>query len=159
MEELKYYIPEIEDIKVGYECEIYEQSTTKLIKDIKWHSVKVTIGNSEYGETLAINRVPNYLKQSKIRTSYLTKEQIEKEGWKIQNVLIEDDDGNDMFCTGFVKDIDENRWYELVFQEDKTFIQYKWYRNSVTQLCRPIFYGKIKSINEFRTLCKWLGIC
>jgi len=139
IEENKYYIPEIEDIFIGYECEIYEQSTTKLIKKIDWHKVKVYIGNSEYGETAAINKIPNYLKQNKVRVSYLTKEQIIAEGWK---------------------DITLPESYSEHFMKNNCKIQ--WLPNKkgiyIAQDLEIIYKGFCKSINEFRKIIKMLGI-
>jgi len=147
--ENKYYTPSIEDIRVGYE---YESLQKQQDGSEKWVPQKIVRRYDLEGDW------ENWLYYGIVKTPYLTKEQIEAEGWKIENVLIQDDDDNDMFSTGFVKDIDENHWYELFFQGDKIFIQYKWYRNSVTQLCRTVYYGKCPSINEFRTIQKLLGI-
>ena len=146
--ENKYFVPEISDLRVGYECEIYEQSTNKLIKKIDWHPVKVIIGNSKYGKSIAINRIPNYLKQDKIRVSYLTKEQIESEGWKFNG-------------TGFIgvdnKEIEvynkkncELRKYKNEFITIAQFIE--------NQLIDILYKGTCKSINELRRIQKLLEI-
>lgn len=157
--ENKYYTPEKEDIKIGDSIEIYEQATGKMIRDVKWHSVKVVVGNSEYGESISINQIPKLLKQDKVRVKLIDKKDIESFGWSQENILIEDDDGNDLFCSGFSKSIDENHWYELVLQDNyKILVQYKWYRNSVAQLCRTVYYGTCKSKNELITIQKLLGI-
>lgn len=153
-EDNKYFVPSIEDIRVGYEYE-YHSCHPQEEGNCTWNTKKFPdpfVGYNLKAFETQINR-------GWIRVPYLTKEQIEAEGWELANVLVEDDNGNDMFNTGFVKYIDEDHWYELVLKEDnRTFIQYKWYRNSVAQLCREIYYGKCPSINEFRFITKLLGI-
>lgn len=74
----KYFTPDIEDIRVGYEIESYELSIDeagdpKLNYD-RW--VKKTL-DSSYVQTI----LKYGLKF--IRVPYLTKEQIEAEGWKL----------------------------------------------------------------------------
>ena len=113
--ENKYYTPSIEDIRVGYE---YESLQKQQDGSEKWVPQKIVRRYDLEGDW------ENWLYYGIVKTPYLTKEQIEAEGWKIENVLIQDDDDNDMFSTGFVKDIDENHWYELFFQGDKISIQY-----------------------------------
>ena len=152
--ENKYFTPDVLDIYVGYELEwkakIRHQDWEKTICDVDL--ISIIYDQYEHAD----DEEPF---NEQFRVPYLTKEQIEAEGWKLQNILLEDDDGNDMFSTGFTKTIDEHHWYELVLQEDnKLFIQYKWYRNSVTQLWRTIYYGKCKDINTFRKICKLLEI-
>ena len=150
--ENKYFTPDMEDFHIGYECEI---STPTIWKSGKFPEIlELNSELDEFGKDSLMKAAHAIL-----RVLYLTKEQIEAEGWKLQNILLEDDDGNDMFSTGFTKTIDEHSWYELVLQEDNNlFIQYKWYRNSVTQLWRTIYYGKCKDINTFRKICKLLEI-
>ena len=150
--ENKYFTPDMEDFHIGYECEI---STPTIWKSGKFPEIlELNSELDEFGKDSLMKAAHAIL-----RVPYITKEQIEAEGWELQNVLLKDDDGNDMFSTGFVKSIDEYHWYELVLQEDnKIFIQYKWYRNSVAQLCRTVYYGKCKDINTFRKICKLLEI-
>lgn len=145
----KYYTPRIEDITIGYECEIYEQSTNKLIKSVNWHIVSVVLGNSEYGETVAINKITNYLKQNKIRVPYLTKENIESEGWVFRGSIC-----SDSSCKGwelsFIKD---GMKYNFSFTQNYQAHIYTW---DSTEGTHTIFRGVIKSINEFRYITKEL---
>ncbi len=146
--EQKYFTPDIEDIRVGYELE-YNLSGED------WNKITVNLSDFYTGVVAEFGKENT----KGLRVPYLYKEQIENEGWDMQNVLREDDNGNDMFSTGFVKTIDENHWYELILEDDhKIFMQYKWYRNSVAQIWRTIFYGECRCINEFRWICKLLGI-
>jgi len=150
MEELKYYTPEIEDIRVEYE---FEYCSDKL-KDI-WNKTIFT-GNDEY-EIYSLGRIYN-IKQlcntTLLRTQYLTKEQIEAEGWKHIGGKLMSAIGQEYEYRGW--DLTYSELNQNCLIERKNFIRDgsgNWY-NKITY-----FKGKIKSINEFRTLCKWLGIC
>lgn len=73
------------------------------------------------------------------RVSYLIKEQIENEGWK------ESDKIKNFFRKGNYKlEIYDN--YRIIIRKDG------WYEENT------IYKGKCLSINEFRTICKLLGI-
>lgn len=77
----KYYTPSIEDIRVGYELE-YHNSMSDMIGDPKhnWSRWEATI--------LKKGNVKNFMEYGigrGVRVSYLTKEQIEAEGWKSAN--------------------------------------------------------------------------
>ena len=72
--ENKYFTPDIEDFHVGYECEIYEneQYVSYVISHI------IVGGNTR----IDIPDGRHWSIQNKLRVPYLTKEQIEAEGWK-----------------------------------------------------------------------------
>ena len=76
----QYYTPEIEDITIGYECEL----------------LRITIGeyDTKPDNIWVRSIVDKYefinLSKSTTRTPYLTKEQIEKEGWKFYRVTMFD---------------------------------------------------------------------
>jgi len=73
----KYYIPEIEDFRIGYEYEMYEGfGWTKQVFPKPWW-----FNNGGMG---TINVLKNALVDY-IHVPYLTKEQIEAEGWKIDH--------------------------------------------------------------------------
>ena len=151
--ENKYFVPEISDLRVGYECEIYEQSTNKLIKKIEWHPVKVIIGNSEYGKSVAINRIPKYLKQDKIRVPYLTKETIESEGWRIHDLQKEIKDKN---CFLFYKKVNEETFIMVFDQSDSC--KRIGIHQEVLKIPVKHFSGTCKDINTLRQIQKLLGI-
>lgn len=72
MEEQKYFIPKIEDIYSGYQ---YERE-----RNGKWEKVNEFSNDYDYDDN------PHYalmrdIEEGKIRVPYLTKEQIEDEGW------------------------------------------------------------------------------
>jgi hypothetical protein len=147
----KYFTPDIEDFYVGYEFE------TKVYgEDDTW--VKC-IYSKPTDELFCKDSDGNIWVNDSLRVPYLTKEQIEAEGWGFETVLFADDDENDVYSDGFAKRIDQDHWYEMVLRKDnKIHIVYKWYRNSVAQLWRDIYYGECKDINSFRTIIKLLKI-
>lgn len=153
----EYYTPQIEDLFIGYECEVYNQCTNKLIKKVEWNTVKVAL-HGETGNSIGITQCKNYLKNEKLRTKYLTKEQIEAEGWSPEKILWEGKDEQDIHVDGFSKSISEILWYDFLFEEGKITIIKKYYRNEVAQVCETIFSGNCPSINEFRKIQKLLKI-
>lgn len=75
----KYFTPDIENLCIGYELEMnwnraYEE---------KWVPIKISIQNEEFAYTDEISNIVNALDDgmSEARVPYLTKEQIEAEGW------------------------------------------------------------------------------
>lgn len=70
MENNKYYKPDIEDLRIGYNCEWYGAIGLKheympITMDVKWINIAVNNGIQYF------------------RTEYLTKTNIESLGWKI----------------------------------------------------------------------------
>jgi hypothetical protein len=126
----KYYIPEIEDLRIGYEM---EANINFYISENVWvHTTLMGVDEA----------VRKYHGMGMYRTLYLTKEQIEVEGW----TNIENEEG-------------------LLFQNKKIINIYLVYYIN-TKFCRiylsdescNFFFGYIKSINEFRYICKLLKI-
>lgn len=154
IDSLTYYTPSIEDIHVGYKCEVYGQSTTKLIKNISFHEVTVGL-HMEVGKSVGINQIPNLIKKEYIRTPYLTKEQIEKEGW------VEDTD-HPIFSGSL--SIKNDKATYLLRMIDKTNIRIIRYtkpdHNNIWKMQQrsTIYDGDCPSINEFRKIVKLLGI-
>lgn len=172
----QYFTPSIEDIRVGYECEIYEQATTKLIKDIKWHLVKVVAGNPEYGEGAAFLKIPAYIKKEKIRVPYLTKEQIEAEGWIMKETVKSDNSYEFCSYNVFVKPtklkedcMDCFEYSYRLFCEDLTPFGQSYYQDIIIEKrttggfigvdkTQTSYSGQCKDINTFRYICKLLNI-
>ncbi len=92
-------------------------------------------------------------KNSSFRTAYLTKEQIEAEGW----TYIQDD-----FLVNVLKRVPTHYWfvkngYGCTLYPDKNIIAIE--DNRTHMMIQPRFYdGPCPSINEFRTICKLLNI-
>jgi hypothetical protein len=132
MENNKYFTPDIEDIHVGYLCYQYN----------KFYNEKGELFDERWAEQLTplfpasvrilMNEEVNI--DDYIRVPYLTKEQIEDEGWVYVNI--------DM-C--WIKN-----GIELYLEKD----------NIIEILEQPnwLYKGKCKDINTFRKICKLLEI-
>lgn len=146
-----YYTPDIEDIRVGYECEI------TYAKDL--------IGtNDEYFFKYIVE--PQYFNEGDyvaLRTSYLTKEQIKSEGWVVTDI-ISPFFGKDSV---FTKEFKEKRKCMDCFKITYFLSiegRFKITKNSKggfignANTTETIYYGNIRSINELRTIQKLLNI-
>jgi hypothetical protein len=156
--ELKYFQPEISDIRVGYECEIHTMTTGGLmIMDMSDGGKSETIcephmkcwGSVKCGTDIWNERNPKdiieLLKNGQIRTPYLTKEQIEAEGWVEMSPPI----------------ISISREFRNIpFIKDGYRLDYNINSNqlAITISREFLFYGECKSINELRIICKLLNI-
>ena len=74
--ENRYFTPEIEDIHIGYQCEILWNQN--MLSEDNWY--KIEIGDNQTKDFDFIDYIER-IENSKLRVPYLTKEQIEKEGW------------------------------------------------------------------------------
>lgn len=125
MEEQKYFTPSIEDIRVGYEAEI-----AYLHKD-NWLSTKWRTKE----ETIAIiTELLNY--NRRIRVPYLSKEQIEAEGWYFTQQI-----GNTLFF--------KKKDFELTFNNNYININ----NFGETDLG---YWGQCKDVNTLRYITKLL---
>lgn len=128
----KYYTPDIEDIHIGYECDrqmlISGEPSGEFFKD------RLT-------ETTLFDVLEHF---SQIRTPFLTKEQIENEGFK------------------FVRADNFSSWYEkneiIVQTVDNGnmgmyIVSKDWIDGE-----RTLFVGRVPSINEFRKVIKMIGV-
>lgn len=133
----KYFTPNIEDIRVGYECEV------RLIENAQW--TNFVVGKNNFEETT----IYEYLELDNVRVPYLTKEQIEAEGW-VANCF--DTEGEEWQMCSFKKGAFEcRRW-----QNENNYIEF---HNSRVEGQEDIIYeGECKDINTFRYICKLLGI-
>ena len=125
--ENKYYTPSIEDIRVGYQCEINKSLFNGISEG--WH--KFVFVDFEQLDVINFNGL------KALRTPYLTKEQIEAEGWEVSDHI-----------TG-------------VWAEYKHFTlryELKTHRLEVVNINQDhcVYDGMCPSINEFRQLIKLL---
>jgi len=132
----KYFSPPIEDLRIGYE---YDLLGTKIIIE------------NRYDLDLAFDQP--------LRVPFLTKEQIENEGWLsayIPNITTEDDELQE----GYAKYTDSRISYNLFYNKNKLFIYKQMVYNEMSgNWTADILYdGECKSINEFRYICKLLKI-
>lgn len=128
-ESLKYFVPEISDIRIGYECE-YRLSG----KD--WLKLKI-----EKSDALFINSFINDLENGNLRTPYLTKEQLGAEGWNHFDTV------NNQFKKGD---------YNLIYKFGSRNLQIADTNSSYGYQIK--FDGECKDINTFRFLVKLLNI-
>ena len=139
-----YFIPEISDLRVGYECEVQEIVSaishcvddiirTDLTYDENW--VKVSI---DYPVYLKLHHYLELLESGHLRTSYLTKEEIEAEGW--EETVSHGVFGKKESKVGYLQCVGEPPliWIAINNQEK--------------------YHGECKSVNEFRFTCKLLKI-
>jgi hypothetical protein len=132
----KYYTPDIEDLFVGYECETWYSYDRKIFEpdiiDGKWQ----------------LDFLKQYINDGALRTKYLTKEQIESEGWKFIS------SGTKRGHCFYKKKYDlyfDNELGTVKIKNDKEDISY--------EVESGIKYdGQCPSINEFRKICKWVGV-
>jgi|SRR5882757_2707473 len=137
--ENKYFIPSKEDIRVGYECHV------QIIENAQWMWDVVIDENWKCEE----NNIYEYLELGNVRVPYLTKEQIEAEGWVHE--------GGTFTRQDYLFELYKLEYWELN-QNTKIYRKNHIRDGSGRFDWRKIFDGKIPSINEFRTLCKWLEI-
>lgn len=124
----KYFTPDIEDIRVGYECEIHEKSCNLDVEDIKY----------------CLYNLHN------LRVPYLSKEQIEKEGWKKDEFWKSENK--------YEKDINNTSYYSLTLNDDNQIVITKSSVDGGYWVWHPFFSGQCKDINTFRYICKLLNI-
>jgi hypothetical protein len=130
MENKKYFVPEIWDFYVGYEYEFKNFQTNV------WEKFKFLIGDefsSLYDFEEDINRC---------RVPYLTKEQLEEEGWEQINPKTLT---HGYFLRGECR---------LELWEDNIIC----IRNGYWYPENTIYKGQCKDINTFRKIIKLLGI-
>ena len=167
--ENKYFTPNIEDIRVGYE---FEEASEGRPGYPEW--VKGRIEDFEEAQLIIEEKLP----RQSIRVPYLTKEQIEAEGWKnIGGGLSE----NFFYCSEGEESESYKKQklhYDLVekylifgshityrkdgYDLDFYFQPYcpkkHWIEIKIHELRHIIYMGECKDINTFRYICKLLGV-
>lgn len=165
--DIKYFTPLIEDIRVGYECEIpsmiFQNETMVDWRSyvLKHHDLKYYFGELKEEDLLKRIRVP-----------YLTKEQIEAEGW------IQESPSPNGYLYYFTKVVGGNGEYNKWGHYEGTRYFLKYYKNNkwlapleISQLIPEIpdergsreyrsdpLKFDCKDINTFRYICKLLRI-
>lgn len=133
---IEYFTPDIEDIRVGYEYEYFTGT--------EWIKGKVfDLYTDRYG--YGLGELQDYLNEKKLRVSYLTKEQIEAEGWECYGSLIVS--GDSIFK-------DKNYSYTILYNFNKRVL-YLMNRGSEGYSTPGL---ECKDINTFRYICKLLNI-
>jgi hypothetical protein len=150
----KYFIPKVEDLHIGYECEFYEPGsgntylplTIKLDDPTIWNVYKLQL---ELGW---------------VRTPYLTKEQIEAEGWEMYSK------GIDLWFKFKESPITHTNIQEQSgYKPYNLYLNYGLHDHRLKIRCDfdggadfnasdTLFEGTCKDINEFRIISKLIGI-
>lgn len=139
----KYFTPDMEDFHIGYECEI---STPTIWKSGKFPEIlELNSELDEFGKDSLMKTAHAIL-----RVPYLTKEQIEAEGWK-ENVL----NNNEKALLLFLKNGYELRMYKNYICRFSILIVGA---GIIPNWDKVLFEGKCKDINTFRKICKLLEI-
>lgn len=138
MEENKYYIPEIEDLYIGYELEVLEAIYTCDLLDFTITTNKYAKGVIQRGYDIDTIKSLNL----NIRVPYLTKEDII--GWEN---IVEIDDVGAFEATKNKKGTD----YKVCWTTDNVLSVWE-YGNDC------IYRGDCRCINDFRLIMKLLNI-
>lgn len=140
IEENKYFTPSIEDIRVGYECEIKQRGLGYL----DWTPYTI---HSKY----AFYHYFDDSGSASIRVPYLTKEQIEAEGW----ILKSDYGAGTSYMKGSTYRLDTHKHAGLTYNlhDIRLFKLGLW-----EDIRGKVYEGECKDINTFRYICKLLGI-
>ena len=148
----KYYIPDIEDIRYGYQYEeLWENipiEGEKLIQEwvstifgqssdvYEYNRIKQIVAGVHFS---FISNDRNLIRRNQIRVPYLTQEQIEDEGWEY----------NPEFNEYYKKE------HAINFLDEWMYISEYIPSGDENKI---IFRGECKSINELRYICKLLKI-
>lgn len=138
--ENQYFIPDKKDLYLGYE---YEEFLPNLGV---WDKKTITELTNDRDGSGGFADIEFLIDENKnIRVSYLTKEQIEKEGWEYRgdNTDIYFFRKGDLMLDFTPKGYGKQFAYNISIGED---------------LYYPMYNGQCKSINEFRIICKLLNI-
>lgn len=137
-EENEYFIPQISDIRVGYECELNGSGLAGGMDN--WI---IDIAKSP----INLRGLEIMLEAGCLRVPYLTKDQIESEGWKMTNLLIGE------FDVDIEKAIVEFSKEEHILQFDPVD-----HHLTLTSGGGILYKGKCKDVNTLRWICKLLNI-
>lgn len=154
MEENKYYVPEISEFHVGFRFQV---------KDLDDDLVNTVWRDDEVLDWSSFVVFHDYIKKGDIRVPYLTKEDIEAEGWDFDNNMGEEPGDGDI---GFV--LEPCKPFEPT---PSPYIQYVLMYNTKTHFAvierivdcgsgreDMLFRGKIKNRSEFRRILKMIRV-
>lgn len=127
----EYFTPDISDLHIGYKCE------TKVQPYPNWVNTKIIEGED-------ITFIQEGIWE--VRTRYLTKEQIEAESWEFKDSFNYEDELREIFKKAeFIMEYNYKN-NELLIRKGS------WYPEETK------YQGFCSSINEFKTICKFLKI-
>ncbi|ACU61316.1 hypothetical protein [Chitinophaga pinensis] len=146
MEEQKYYTPEFEDIRIGMDCELFDVFKKSWIL---------------YEGIISVTIITSILQKGKltkhVRVPYLTKEQIEAEGWVLKQPGTQSyfrivNDGT--FLHLYIK----NDMSIVIVREDQTPESYNGAISEWDSTKNDVYQGTCRCVNDLRLISKLLGI-
>lgn len=140
MSEQKYYTPAKEDFRIGYKYEFKSP--------ISGDWLTMTVEEEEYeDDNLNMFKIIDLdMFDLQLRVPYLTDKQIEAEGWKL-------DVGDDNLIHLWKGEINAPQSFSLNYWQKS--------KNKTLQVLKhgvPIYDGTCRCLNDFRLICKLLGI-
>jgi len=138
----QYYTPAIEDLFIGYECELY---CGKFLKPIDNDTKRINFTpdfdwdkDAELWQRHTVMLIPE---RARLRTPYLTREQIEAEGWRHVPMNVgRDDEGH-------------RQRFDL---DGRILLYYDFKRHLFSIMTANNL--SCPSVNEFRKICDMIGI-
>lgn len=131
--ENKYFTPEISDIRFGYEYEKW------IPAEKEWRKSTIVDLRLDFIFTAFSGKI----QEQWIRVPYLTKEQIEAEGWESCGEIGDYKKDGYKALYGIISNSSKSQHYLSIVQGDNFFVRYA---------------GECKDINTFRYIMKLLNI-
>lgn len=148
----KYFTPDIEDIRVGYECETHQ---TKYDRDNPENSYDrwIPISLSDENVRYLFNYNASKIGGLGLRTSYLTKEQIEAEGWEWVDYSKANVDYKEAYFKHTSNPKKALLELRLNYLDEPNML---WIYNRAG--LSTLYWGECKDVNTLRYICKLLKI-
>ena len=146
--ENKYFIPDIEDICIGYEYERFVPKANATEEEC-WEKLIMSVNY------LSLDDIDNEIIEKEIRVPYLTKEHIEAEGWELIQIYPKGacifqkgtkEEGCELTCDFTEHRVHFTKLYFYGLDDEYTRTKLTW---------RSL---ECKDINTFRKIIKLLGI-
>ncbi len=141
----KYFTPFPEDIRIGYECEVLEEFRKRNDSE-KYGYEEIWLPRTVKSYTL--QDTLDELSRGSVRVPYLTKNQIRNQGWEYN--------AEEPYKIYKYDNYMRDGWKFNYSPEYKALILTSYNFKELSY--SPCFRGQCKDINDFRTICKFLGI-
>lgn len=152
MEHNKYYTPQIEEFRVGFE---YEELDFIPVYDEHWKiNVKKNVFIKEIWKTGYSNwQFLDNLKDGKIRVKYLDSSDIEDiKYYKIFQFKMRDSSEDELIFQSYYKDEEE------FVDEEYIYWNIKYNTLKITHKSKTLFWGSIKNKSELVQVLKMIGV-
>jgi formyltetrahydrofolate hydrolase len=146
MEENKYYTPELGELYFGFSFEVYNSNDRYFFEGAEgWYKASMDFG--VLGNLINLQRL---ILDKQVRVPYLTKEDIEAEGFKKVGDQFESIKTYLGIGTGDDKKL-------CIYFDEEDYMVDIWYRSNRGDLYTK-FEGVIKNKSEFRKILKMIGV-